>query len=262
VTYLAYLPFERTIGWSGRWDSVPAAHGAAITFDLLTALGLFLLGRRLRRGRGGTLLGGALAFAWEAYPYSLFALSTNSNDALVAALVVFALVALASAPARGVLVGLGAAAKLAPAALAPLFFNPSGERSLRGPLLYAASFVLVVVVSIVPFLPPGGLQQFYDHTLGFQLGRESPFSIWGQDPSLGWLQTALKLGAVNLAALLLLFPARKEPGQVAALGAAVLIALQLPAVHWLYLYVVWFAPLVLVALFARHDLRPERIRPS
>ncbi|MEA2349783.1 MAG: hypothetical protein QOG86_724, partial [Thermoleophilaceae bacterium] len=30
----------------------------------------------------------------------------------------------------------------------------------------------------------------------------------------------------------------------------VLIALQLCAVHWFYLYVPWFAPAVLVALFA------------
>jgi hypothetical protein len=262
VTYLLYLPFERTIGWSGEWDAVPAAHGAAIFFDVLTALGLFLLGRRLRPGPGGAALGAALAFAWEAYPYSLFALSTNSNDALVAALVVFALVGLTSAPARGLFVGLGAAAKLAPGALAPLFFNPRGEPGARGPLLFVAAFVLVLVVTIVPFLPPGGVHQFYDHTLGFQLGRESPFSIWGQEPSLEWLQTALKLVAVNLAVILLLFPARKEPVQVAALAAAVLIAFQLPAVHWFYLYVVWFAPLVLVALFTLHDtLRPAAAEP-
>ena len=39
---------------------------------------------------------------------------------------------------------------------------------------------------------------------------------------------------------------------VAALGAAVLIALQLGVTHWFYLYLVWFLPLVLVALLARH----------
>ena len=38
--------------------------------------------------------------------------------------------------------------------------------------------------------------------------------------------------------------------QVAALGAAVLIAVQLAMTHWFYLYVVWFVPFVLVALFA------------
>jgi len=254
LTYVAYLPFERLIGWSGKWDDVPAAHGAAIAFDLLVMVGLFLLGRRLRGPPEGTALGTALAFAWAAYPYSLFVLATNSNDALVAMLVVFALVALTSAPARGALVGLGAAAKLAPLALAPLFFNPRGERRLRGPILFTVALVAVIVAAVAPFVPPGGLHQLYDRTLGFQVSRESPFSIWGQDPSLDSLHTVVQIAAVNFAVVLLLIPAAKSLVQVAALAAAVLIALELATVHWFYLYIVWFAPLVLVALFARHEI--------
>jgi len=58
---------------------------------------------------------------------------------------------------------------------------------------------------------------------------------------------------VNFAAVLLIFPARKTLVQIAALGAAVLIALQLPTEHWFYLYVVWFVPLVLAAVFAGYE---------
>ena len=57
VNYLLYVPFEQALPWSGRWDDLPAAHGAAITFDLLALGGLLLLGRRMRPGREGTLLG-------------------------------------------------------------------------------------------------------------------------------------------------------------------------------------------------------------
>ena len=39
---------------------------------------------------------------------------------------------------------------------------------------------------------------------------------------------------------------------LAALAAAVVIALQLGVTHWFYLYIVWFLPFVLVALFARY----------
>ena len=39
----------------------------------------------------------------------------------------------------------------------------------------------------------------------------------------------------------------------AALGAGVLIAVQLATTHWFYLYIVWFVPFVLVALFAGHQ---------
>jgi hypothetical protein len=35
---------------------------------------------------------------------------------------------------------------------------------------------------------------------------------------------------------------------VSALAAAVIIAVQLPALHWFYLYIVWFLPLVLIAV--------------
>jgi hypothetical protein len=36
--------------------------------------------------------------------------------------------------------------------------------------------------------------------------------------------------------------------QVSALAAALTIAVQLPALHWFYLYIMWFMPLVLVAV--------------
>src|SRR5215211_2376446 len=57
VNYLAYIPFEALLPWKGTWDSVPAAHAAAITFDLLTIVGLMLLGATLRPGRQGRRLG-------------------------------------------------------------------------------------------------------------------------------------------------------------------------------------------------------------
>jgi hypothetical protein len=102
----------------------------------------------------------------------------------------------------------------------------------------------------VPFLPDGGARAFYDATLGFHAGRESPFSLWGQEPGLDWLQTAVKIAVAGMVAALAFFPRRRDAVQVAALAAAALIGLQLATVHWFYLYIVWFAPLVLVALFA------------
>ena len=42
--YYAYVPFEALMPWRGGWDELPAAHAAAVAFDLLTAGGLWLLG--------------------------------------------------------------------------------------------------------------------------------------------------------------------------------------------------------------------------
>ena len=250
VAYLAYLPWEQLLPWEGAWDDLPAAHAAAIAFDLLTTLGLYVLGTRLR----GVALGIALAYAWVAFPYSLFALSTNSNDTLIAALLVWALVAAPAPAARGALVGLASAAKFAPLALVPLF------ATLGRPLRYAAALALVVAAAVFPFLPDGGLRDFYDTTLGFHAGRGSPFSVWGQEPGLDWLHTVAKVAVAGVAVAVAVVPRERDTVQVAALGAAALIGLQLVTVHWFYLYIVWFTPLVLAALFAAHRDRPEPVR--
>jgi hypothetical protein len=247
--YIAYVPFEALLPWHGHWGDVPAAHAAAIAFDLLTALGLLALGRRLRPGKQGRTLGIALAFGWLAYPFTLYTMNANANDSLIAAIGVGAMLALASPPARGAMVALGSAAKFGPAALAPLFATGTGERRWRSTIAFGIAFLAVSALLILPFLPDGGLREFYDHTLGYQASRSSPFSVWGLAPSLDFLRPIERAGAVALAIAVALWPARKTPAQVAALAAAVLVAIQLGATHWFYFYVVWFLPLVLAALF-------------
>jgi Glycosyltransferase family 87 len=257
VNYVLYVPFEQALRWSGAWDDLPAAHGAAIAFDLLAIGGLLLLGRALRPGREGRVLGVALAYAWAAYPYTAFVLETNANDTLVALACVGALIAFAgrSAAASGIAVGLGAASKFASVALAPLFAR-------RAPVVFAVALALTVGIVVLPFVPDGGLRELYDRTIGYQAGRGSPFSVWGQVDGLDWLQTAVKAAAVGLALLVALVPRRPDARQVAALGAAVLIALQLAVTHWFYLYVVWFLPFVLVAIFGAYRERPRADEPA
>jgi hypothetical protein len=247
--YLAYVPFELVSPWNGHWGDVPAAHAAAIAFDLLTALGLWMLGRRLRPGSRGRVLGVGLAFAWLAYPFTLYTMNANANDSLIAALLVGALLAVTSAPARSLFIALASAAKFGPAALAPLFATGSGERRWRSAIVFAVVFAALTAALVLPFLPPGGLREFYDHTLGYQAGRSSPFSVWGQAPSLHFLQSVERVGAAVLAVAVALWPRRKTPAQIAALAAAVVIAIQIGATHWFYFYVVWFLPLVLAAIF-------------
>ncbi|MEK6325901.1 MAG: glycosyltransferase 87 family protein [Actinomycetota bacterium] len=249
LNYLAYVPFEAIFPWHGHWGDVPAAHAAAIAFDLLTALGLLALGRRLRPGGHGRTLGIALAFGWLACPFTLYTMNANANDSLIAAIVVGAMLVLASPPARGAMVALGSAAKFGPAALAPLFATGTGDRRCRSALIFGAAFLALSVLLVLPFLPDGGLRELYDRTLGYQASRSSPFSVWGQAPSLDFLRPIVRAGAIALALGVALLPRRKTPAQVAALAAAVLIAVQLGATHWFYFYVVWFLPLVLVALF-------------
>jgi hypothetical protein len=83
----------------------------------------------------------------------------------------------------------------------------------------------------------------------------------------GWvgLQHVWQGIAVLLAVGLALVPRRRDVVGLAASCAAVLIALQIGTGYWFYLYIVWFFPLVLVALLAGHGLpaspTPARHRP-
>ena len=77
----------------------------------------------------GTDLGILLAFAWAACPYTAFALESNTNDALVAFLLVATLLVLTSPPARGAMLALASATKFAPLALAPLFATYDAARA-------------------------------------------------------------------------------------------------------------------------------------
>jgi Glycosyltransferase family 87 len=251
VNYYAYVPFEQAFPWSGSWDDLPSAHAAAIFFDALTALLLFLLGRRIR----GPTLGIALAYAWAAFPFTLFTLNSNSNDSLVAALVVLALLVAHRPAARGAAVALAGLTKFAPLALAPMLWtyrDPDDRRpQWRTMTWFAVAFGAAALIILLPAFLGSGLQTFLDRTLRFQDDRGSPFSVWGFRGNLDFFQHLIQLAAVLLAVIVAVIPRRRDVVTLAALGSAILIAVQLGVTHWFYLYIVWFLPLVLVALLGR-----------
>jgi hypothetical protein len=254
VNYYAYVPFRAIFGWSGTWDDLPVAHAAAIAFDLLTLLGLYFLGRRIRGPTTGTVL----AYMWAAYPFTLYSLSSNSNDSLVAMLLVLALLVITSAPARGVAAALAGFAKFVPLILGPLFMRGVGgwprKRSL---LAYVLAFALTSVVVMLPVLLDGNFHTFWEDTIVSQVDRSSPFSIWGLWGGLGVLQHLAQGFAVGLAIAVAFVPRQRTVVEVAALGAAVIIAFQLGLTHWFYLYIPWFFPLLIVAVIGAF---PSEIR--
>ncbi|HEY6551022.1 MAG TPA: hypothetical protein VIY71_07480, partial [Solirubrobacterales bacterium] len=116
---------------------------------------------------------------------------------------------------------------------------------------FLITFVLTAALLLVwPAMDPG-LHTVYDRTIAYQAGRDSPFSIWGQ---VAWLEPARIAILATVAAMAILFafrPKEKKLSQVAALGVALLIGVQLTMHHWFYLYIVWFYPLLLVAMASR-----------
>ena len=220
-------------GRAGRWDDLPAAHAAAVAFDLGCAALLWLLGRRLRDGALGLLL----AYLWLAFPFTLMVANSGANDALVALLVLAALLAAARPAARGALVALAGLTKFAPLALAPLFaaYRPRRLDATR------AAFAAVVVARARAVRPLAccGTARSASRRSATRRSRSGASTT---------LPDGLQLAAQLLAAALRGRRSRscgpRDVPALAALAAAVLIALQLAVDHWFYLYLVWFAPLV------------------
>jgi hypothetical protein len=276
VNYELYVPFEQVFGFSGHWDDLPAAHAAAIAFDLLVTGILFLLGRRVR----GPALGIVLAYAWVSYPFTLFALENNANDTLVAVLLSAALLAASWPALRGGFAALAGLTKLAPLALVPLLathglsppagvldddvlvvsVRPRRRTQLRRLALFAAGFAAVAALASIPALRHDTLHTIYERTLVYQANRGSPFSVWGLYGGLHGLQVAVQIAAVALAFALALVLRGRDLVALAAACAAVLIALQLGMDHWFYLYIPWFAAPALLALLG--SLSPLDDRPT
>jgi hypothetical protein len=269
VTYQAYVPGYALFGWNGRWDKLPAAHATAIAFDLITMLGLLLVGLRF----GGQRLGVTLAFAWAAYPFTQYVSNSNTNDAVMPALLVFGFLLATSPWGRGIFLALAGWTKFAALLLVPLWASfGEAPRALSVKARFAAAFLLGTLGSFwILLLEPDPLHAarvFWDRTLGWQVGRDSPFSIWGWGqyhadgiPDLGRAQPIAILLLVAGAAATFFWPRRKTVLQLAALTGAILIGFELTLTHWFYLYIPWFLPFVAYASFAP-DERPDAVAPG
>jgi hypothetical protein len=269
VNYESYVPFEQIFGWSGTWDDLPAAHAAAIVFDLL-ALGLIsLLGLRIR----GPTLAVALAYAWVSYPFTLFALESNSNDTLVAVFILAALLVASSPPARGVFAALAGLTKFAPLALVPvlathgLFHQSDGARAHARAHALAAFFLAFVITAAlvsIPALTHDSLRTIYERTIEYQADRGSPFSVWGLYGGLHGIETGVEAAAIVLALALAVIPRRADVIGLAAACGAIVIATQLGIEHWFYLYIPWFFPLVMIALLgvSTDPARSDQSQPA
>ena len=257
VSYEAYLPGYLLFGWSGKWDNLPAAHATSIIWDLLCIVGLWLVGRRF----GGNRLAATLAFAWAAWPFSQYASSSNTNDMIQPAVLIFGFYFLSSPVLRGAFGMLGALVKFAPLLVLPLWSGYPDARDNRSRLRFVLGALVAGAASFfVLFLdgrPVHDAVVLFHHTFGYQFGRDSPFSIWDWRqyharglPDLRLLQRALQVALIAGSVALYRWPRRRTALQIAAFTGAVLVGFELVLTHWFYLYLPWFFPFTAFALLA------------
>jgi Glycosyltransferase family 87 len=250
--YYAYLPFAAVFRpASALVPAVLATLVPAVCFDLLTLAGLCRLGRRL----GGRPLARAFAFAYLLYPFPDLSLMAETNDALIAALCVWAVVAGTERPAaRGLLMAAVALTKFLPALLALQFLGVRPGR-WRYALTLAASLTAMLAWPLIT----SGPARFLESTLGYQLvqrGGGAQFSIWTYLPHSALVARAVLAAALVLLALSpMLRPPVRDPRKDAALAAALLIGAQLLLGYWFYSYLTWCYPLLIIAIIAA---RPDQ----
>jgi hypothetical protein len=249
--YYAYIPFVAI------FPPAPAQIGTllpAVCFDALTLAGLHTLGRRL----GGRSLAHAFVFAYLLYPFTDLSLMAQTNDALIAALCVWTIVAAERPVARGLLIAAAALTKFVPALLAVQFLGVRQGRS-RYVLTLIAALTAMLAWPLITSSPA----QFLDSTFGYQLiqrGGGVQFSIWTYLPDAAIAARAVLAAALVLLALSpLVRPGVQDARQHAALAAALLIGAQLLLGYWFYSYLTWCYPLVIIAII---QARPDHEAPA
>ena len=254
VAYEAYLPGYLILGWTGKWDDLPAAHLSSILFDLLCLLGLALVGLRF----GGTRLAVTLAFAWVAYPFTQYVSSSNTNDAMPPAFLIWGFWLVTSPLARGAAVALAGWTKFAPLLVAPLWASYP-ERRARPTGLFVAGFLAATAAPsrsccssrarCTPRACSGTAPSLADRprVAVLDLGLAAvPRGL----PDLHLLQRVLEGLLVAARSRRTSGPGGNSPLQLAALTAALLLGFELVLTHWFYLYLPWFFPFAAFAVLA------------
>jgi hypothetical protein len=256
VAYEAYIPGYAIFGWNGKWPVThfPSVQFTAVAFDLLCLLGLWLVGLRF----GGLRLAATLAFAWAAYPFTQYASSSNTNDSIMPAFLIWGFWLVTSPVGRGVFGALSGWTKFASLIVAPLWATyPNGRPSKRFVAAFAATTLVVFSVVLLEPSPLHELHVFWDRTVKWQVDRPSPWSLWDWRqyhargiPDLHVVQRILQALLVAAALVFPFYPRRKSPLQLAALTAALLAGFQLVLTYWLYTYIPWFFGFAAIALFS------------
>jgi hypothetical protein len=139
-------------------------------------------------------------------------------------------------------------------------------RGIGGTLAgFGIATALVFFVLFLDGSPLHAARVFFDRTVRFQIGRDSPFSLWDWRqyharglPDLHLLQKALQILLVLGALALGWWPRHRSPLRIAALSGALLVGFELVLTHWSYLYLPWFFPFVAMALVGALPGAPRR----
>jgi hypothetical protein len=272
LSFVLYMPLAWVAPVRSTWSSVDVALGATALAALAAAWALFRAVAGRRRSRSAPrppeveASGLRAALIWLTFPPVLAAVSSGTTDVMLALIVVLAVLLWRRPGLSTGLLAAGAWFKLAPLALLPTRLAPLRGRPL-GRAVVALAVVSLPLLALLLVVGGSGGPAAMIHAVSYQFSRSSPQSIWSV-LGLEWLQPvaqAATLAMIAGAAIQLRAEPslQDDPARMAALSAAILIALQLVAEYWAFLYVLWVVPLLAVSLLAPAAtvVAAETVRP-
>lgn len=225
-----------------------AARAIAVFSHLLVFLGLVFVGRNLF---GDVQLGLGMATLYLLLPCTAFTVE-EVNHVLPAALTLWALVAYRRPLLSGALLGLACGIMFFPVFLIPLWAAFYGR---RGIVRFSVALLLIgsVVCSTVALTTPE-IGTFFSHTIGTInleiLSFETPESTTGfWIHSLRYYRIPVIVSFFLLLIGLTFWPRRKSVEHLVSASAAILTATQFWYPQQGGVYVLWYLPLLLVAMF-------------
>jgi hypothetical protein len=264
LSYALYVPIAWIAPVQSTWDSIYGALAVASVAALATAAALLRAAsgprtRSVPRAPADEERGLRAAITWLSFPPLVIAVSSGTTDVVLAAMLTFAVVLWRRPAASMAVLAIAGWFKLAPFALVPVWLAPHRGRPLRRALavLFAVSAgTMALVVALGGLDGPSAMA----HAIAYQFDRGSLQSPWVALDLTG-LQPIGQAAVLALVAGIVVRLRRApelaaEPDRIAALAAAVLIALQLAANYWTFLYLSWVMPLVVLALLV--EFAPTR----
>jgi hypothetical protein len=268
LSYALYAPLALATPVTSLFDSVDSALAITVLIAVAGASCAALIVRGARTPtdpdhRAGQLDRLRAGLAVLCFPPLLAIVSSGTTDVAVGAMLALA-IALWRRPASSTAVlAVAGWFKLAPAALLGLWLAPLRGRKLRAA---ARAIAGVSALSAGLVVALGGLSGIgaMVHAVAYQFSRGAYQSLW-HTLGIEALQPYAEAGVLALVAGLTVKLATSpgladDPRRMAGVAAAVLIAVQLAANYWAFLYLAWVAPLIVVSLLAPSKADQPRSR--
>ena len=251
LSYVLYTPLALIHPVRSLWDSVDVALGATVGAAVVASWATYRAARRGARTPAVEEAGLRAALVVLAFPPALIAVSSGTTDVALSALLAVGVLAYRRPGIAGAMLALAGWFKLAPFALLPIWLAGHRGRALGFAL---AGFAAVTAPTLALLLVLGGTSgpSAMVHAIEFQFSRGSPQSFWSA-ASLTALQPIAEACVLGLIAGAAVHVARdrelaRSPARIAAISACVLLALQLSANYWAFLYLMWPLPLMATSL--------------